>query len=148
MAVPSRHAVRVLLIDEADRVLLVRVWDGPTSSWWVPGGGVELGETDDEAAHREIREETRLGEFELGSCVWRWRHTGVLRDRAFDQLERTYVARVAHFEPQPGSVGVPEHASEDMRWWMLAELEHTPETLRPPRLADLRRVLQTAAAAR
>lgn len=50
--------VRVAARDEAGRVMLVRhtYLDG----WWMPGGGVDRGETVQDAAVRELREETGL----------------------------------------------------------------------------------------
>jgi mutator protein MutT len=53
-------AVGVLLLD-GDRVLLVQRGRPPqVGRWTVPGGGVEVGETLEEAARRELREETGL----------------------------------------------------------------------------------------
>jgi 8-oxo-dGTP diphosphatase len=53
-------AVGVLLLD-GDRVLLVQRARPPqVGRWTVPGGGVELGETLEEAALRELGEETGL----------------------------------------------------------------------------------------
>jgi 8-oxo-dGTP diphosphatase len=53
-------AVGVLLLD-GDRVLLVRRARPPqVGRWTVPGGGVELGETLEAAAQRELAEETGL----------------------------------------------------------------------------------------
>jgi ADP-ribose pyrophosphatase YjhB (NUDIX family) len=53
-------AVGVLLLD-GDRVLLVQRARPPqVGKWTVPGGGVEVGETLEEAALRELREETGL----------------------------------------------------------------------------------------
>jgi mutator protein MutT len=62
MSAPTRPiiAVGVLLLD-GDRVLLVQRAKPPAvGRWTVPGGKVELGETLEEAALRELREETGL----------------------------------------------------------------------------------------
>jgi 8-oxo-dGTP pyrophosphatase MutT (NUDIX family) len=51
--------VRALLITPDDRLLTIkRIWPGRAPYWVLPGGGVEPGDRDLEAAlHREIREE-------------------------------------------------------------------------------------------
>ncbi|MEP7081933.1 MAG: NUDIX domain-containing protein [Chloroflexota bacterium] len=118
----SREAVRVLLFDEAARILLVRFWDGDRSWWCTPRGGVEPGETDEAAALRELREELGEAPFDLGPCVWTRRHVGVFRGVRFDQSERIYLGRVAAFEPRPSAPALREHRPEDIRWWALDEL--------------------------
>lgn len=50
--------VRVLVLDEAGRVLLVK--HTYLEGWWLPGGGVDAGETLEAAAVRELREETGM----------------------------------------------------------------------------------------
>ena len=122
----------------------MRVHDGGEAWWWTPGGGIEPGETDDQAAHREIAEETGLTSFPLGACVWTRRHTGTLRGRPFDQQERIYLARVPHFAPHPGHDGPPEHETADMRWWSVDELERTRDCVTPPDLAAQLRALLEA----
>jgi 8-oxo-dGTP diphosphatase len=53
-----RIGVFALIFDDAGRVLLARRRD---IDWWnLPGGGMEAGETVDEAIRREVREETGL----------------------------------------------------------------------------------------
>lgn len=46
------------LFDDAGRVLLQR--RGDSNKWGFPGGAIELGETPEQAAIRELREETGL----------------------------------------------------------------------------------------
>lgn len=58
-AIP-RPAARVVLLDTDDRVLLIRSkWDG-RSLWFTPGGRIEEGESPEEAARRELHEETGI----------------------------------------------------------------------------------------
>jgi 8-oxo-dGTP pyrophosphatase MutT (NUDIX family) len=58
----GRPAVRIVCVDEAGRVLLMR-WRDPVGGrmyWEPPGGGLDPGETPMEAARRELYEETGL----------------------------------------------------------------------------------------
>ena len=56
------HEIRVgayaVLVDDRDRILLALWNEGPAPAWTVPGGGVEDGETPEQAAIREVWEET------------------------------------------------------------------------------------------
>ncbi|GAA4750046.1 NUDIX hydrolase [Gordonia alkaliphila] len=63
-------AASVVLVDEDGRVLLVkRGHDPQRGRWSVPGGHVEPGETFEEAAVREVHEETGL-EVTVGEELW------------------------------------------------------------------------------
>ncbi|WP_404481047.1 NUDIX hydrolase [Novosphingobium sp. BL-52-GroH] len=57
----ARPAARILLLDDAQRVLLFR-FDPPDRPpfWCTPGGAVDPGESYDEAARRELWEETGI----------------------------------------------------------------------------------------
>lgn len=122
----------MLLIDEAEHVLLVRFHDDERSWWCTPGGGIEPGETPVEAARRELREEVGLIDFEIGPCIWTRRHRGTFRGMSFDQAEEIHVARVAAFEP----VARAEHESDDIRWWTQAELAACSEVFAPQSLPE------------
>jgi ADP-ribose pyrophosphatase YjhB (NUDIX family) len=59
---PDRPFVGVgVVVWRGDEVLLIERGKGPRSgAWSLPGGAQELGETVQEAAHREIKEETDI----------------------------------------------------------------------------------------
>ena len=133
---PARPAVRALVLDPADRVLLVR-FEHPVSgaSWWAtPGGGVDEGESDETALRRELREEAGLAELELGPPVWTRENDFAWLGRLLRQRERFYLVRVAAHEPAP-SIDLTAEAITDVRWWTLDELDvaHAAGTVFAPR---------------
>lgn len=64
----TRLAVYAVIVDEQDRLLLALWNEGPTPRWTMPGGGVELDKSCEEAAIREVREETGY-EVTLGALL-------------------------------------------------------------------------------
>lgn len=137
-----RHAARVLLLDELNRVLLIRYVEGESAWWSAIGGGLEPGETHTDAARREVIEETGLTDVEIGPCVWLREHIFELRGRWLRQVERFFVARVSSFQPTAGYYpGIEGEMFGGVRWWTLEELDSTDEDLSPRRLAILLRDL-------
>ncbi len=138
----ERLTARVLLLDPADRILLMkgRLPSNPSApgAWFTVGGGVEAGETVLEAAAREIVEETGLSGVWLGPVVWRGEQT--LRDR--DQrpvrfLEHYVLARSPGGElSRAGWQALEREFVDDMRWWTLQDLAACPEPVFPRGLAD------------
>ncbi len=59
----GRYAARIVAFDSRGRILLISGHDfsDPTHRWWfTPGGGIEGGETREQAALREFKEETGI----------------------------------------------------------------------------------------
>ena len=59
-----RQAARAVLLDPDDRILLVRFEFPAAAFWGTPGGGLDPGETHEQAILRELAEEAGLE----GSC--------------------------------------------------------------------------------
>lgn len=137
-----RHAARVLLIDERGRVLLLRGGDpaAPESgTWWItPGGGIEPGEDEREAAIREVEEETGHRVADLTGPVLQRAEVFPFGGRLVDQRELYFVARVTAFEPVTDGWDELERSYlVETRWWTVDELRATGETVYPEGLADL-----------
>jgi 8-oxo-dGTP pyrophosphatase MutT (NUDIX family) len=74
--VEDRDAVRVVLLDRGDRILLFlgRTEDGERL-WFTPGGGIDAGETVEQALRRELAEEVGAVDVELGPELRHRTHT-------------------------------------------------------------------------
>jgi TDG/mug DNA glycosylase family protein len=138
---PPREAVRALVLDEDDRVLLVR-FDDDLGIWWAsPGGGIDPGESERDALARELREEVGLHEFELGPLIWTREQWLVNPARWGGQRERHYLVRTRAFDPVPSftSAELAAEGVDDARWFTVDELETV--ITGPRRLAALVRDL-------
>jgi ADP-ribose pyrophosphatase YjhB (NUDIX family) len=139
-----RLAVRLILLDNADRLLLVRFEDSSRQvSWWAaPGGALKPGESHEAALKREILEETGHHLLEPVSWIWTREHVFELAGQRYRQRERFYSTRTDSFEPVSQGLEPDEKAYfRSMRWWTLAELDATSDELSPRELPRLIRRL-------
>lgn len=139
--VRERDAARVIIVDHAWNVLLLRGHDidEPDRHWWFTvGGGIDAGESPEEAALREVVEET-------GLVLTREQLTGpvIQRSAVFDfareacrQFEVFYLAIVAGTEvSRAGWTDLERELVDDIQWWALDDLLATDEIVYPAELA-------------
>jgi 8-oxo-dGTP pyrophosphatase MutT (NUDIX family) len=137
-----RPTARVLLFDREDRILLFLTTAPDTSRvarWLTPGGGVDAGEGFEQAARRELFEETGLNVESLGEPVWAHDFDVEWDDADHDTGHAEFFALVVdRFEPvhdhwtDEERVDVLEH-----RWWSLAELLAERPRFEPAELIEL-----------
>lgn len=137
MRLHLRSAVRGLIVDPEQRILLVRFNFPRGIVWGLPGGGVNPGETFAQALDRELAEETGVRPTSIEGPIW---HQTVYFDdfiRFSGQRNRVFLVRVDSPELNP-SMDQEALAAEmitDMAWWTLPDLEATTEVTAPFALA-------------
>lgn len=138
----EREAVRALVFDADNRVLLTQFRRpiGDETWWGSPGGGIDPGESHEEALRRELREEVGLHDFELGPVLYEHLGEFAWNRTLYRQHNTTYLVRVQEHQPQATIDLEPEGIAE-VRWWSLEEIAGSTEQFAPPDLAARIRTL-------
>lgn len=138
-----RRTARVLLVDDRDRLLLFAGTDPgiPGSHWWeTPGGGIDPGETELQAAVRELFEETgiRVGEAELQGPVMTRRVVHGYSDVVVSQEDVFFACWVPAFDvSDAGYTAEERQVMTAHRWWERAELAQTQDAVWPATMLTL-----------
>jgi 8-oxo-dGTP pyrophosphatase MutT (NUDIX family) len=138
-----RTASRVIITDPQDRILLFCDTDPgyPQVHWWVtPGGGIDPGESERQAAVREVAEETGLvvTEAELRGPVARRLVQHGYSDQVLEQHEAFFLVRVEAFDVDVSKFTEEEKITMvDNRWWSPEEIAASDEWIWPRELLEV-----------
>jgi ADP-ribose pyrophosphatase YjhB (NUDIX family) len=139
-----REAARAVVLDEDDRILMVKyIFPSGEERWGTPGGGLDAGESYHAGIRREVREELGLVDVEIGPHVWNRVYLFPMLTGHDGQRERFFLVRVRHFSPEP-EIGWERMNAEfvhDIRWWTLDEIDASTERFIPPGLTGHVRTL-------
>ena len=139
-----RPSARLLVLDRAGRILLFHFVHktGPLAGedyWATPGGAVEEGETFEQAAIRELEEETGVRVESVGAQVARREFVLQLPDgeRVLADERFFLIAVDSKTISRDGWTTLEAALIADHRWWTPEELTHSSETVWPENLLEI-----------
>jgi 8-oxo-dGTP pyrophosphatase MutT (NUDIX family) len=123
----TRAAARLLVLD-------------PGTNWALPGGGIEPGETPEQAAIRELHEETGIIVDDVGASVGERSYKMRLPSGEVVAGHETYfLVRIASAADisRDGWTKLETEIIAEHRWWTVDDLRATSETVYPINLMTM-----------
>jgi 8-oxo-dGTP pyrophosphatase MutT (NUDIX family) len=147
MDLPVRDTARALVLDPRDRLLLIQyeavrdvdpLRPGLRAFWFTPGGGLEPGESHEEALRRELDEEIGRSDAPVGPWVGRRETPFLLFKKQRFVRERYYLIRLPDDRIDTARLAETEdNPVLGVRWWPLVDLEASLDIVEPRGLVDL-----------
>jgi 8-oxo-dGTP pyrophosphatase MutT (NUDIX family) len=134
-SLPVREAARAVVLDRDLRVLLLHYAENG-GFWTTPGGSLEPGEDYPAAVLRELHEEVGAEKVDLGDQIAERVQEHPVAGRHVRQVEKYFLVRASADGLDPSRATQPD-TIRSSRWWTLAELRSTTETVYPLGLAEL-----------
>ena len=146
---PKRNTVRILLLNTKNKILLMCADDPSTTNkdgayrgrfWFTIGGAIEQGETLQEAAIREIHEETGLDvkDVTFGPNVWYGAFDLVYAGTLTRINEQFVVAYTDKSElTMQNLTALEKKVIKEIRWFSIEEIQKSKEIIYPIELSHL-----------
>lgn len=149
MCIDIRRAVRAIILNENNEILLIHIKSDPLKSnqrdmhsfWMTPGGKIEYPESKMEALAREIREETGITDYTLKGEIASSEKT-VIWDSTPLRFMQTYFLLTSftrELEKQKSLMKDEEALFLGYKWWSFSELTTTQEAILPQNLVQMLR---------
>lgn len=142
-----RRTARTLVIDDQRRVLLFHIDDQRKIHpnlpemviyWLTPGGGIEPDERVEQAALRELWEETGIQVAAVGPCVWHYQRVLHFSAEPVQLDEHFFLVHVPACEVSMANMlPYEQQTHRAFRWWTLDELAQSADAFLPPDLPRL-----------
>ena len=135
----DRPTVRLIVLNERDEVLLFCLEGDGGPFWMSPGGGLQAGESYEQAARRELREETGIEIAELGPCVWKGTDLWHTPNKTYRMIRRFYLIRLRDTPKVDisGLTGFEARVTIEYRWWSIDQIRQSSAKFSPQRMASL-----------